>query len=134
MPARSETTLELVVQTPDGEALHESVRGLRFPGADGHIGVLPRHAPMLAEVACGILRVRSPDGGLAAYAVGEGFADVAPAWTTLLVDFFNRPGDVDRDRAHAAMQRAAVRLRGRKEALDVARAEATATSTCLRIT
>ncbi len=117
-------TITLIVSTPEGQAIEEQVRGLRFPGSDGFIGVRPRHAPMLATVSCGILHVDRSDGVREQFAIGEGFAEVDPATATLLVDFLNRRDDVDMDRAHSALTRADERQGSRDRNVDTARAEA----------
>ena len=127
MPAPSDPTTSsftLRVRTPEGLAVAEQVRSIRFPGIDGSFGVRPRHARMMSAVSCGILRARLIDGSRREFAVGEGFAEVYPDWTTLLVDFCNGDGAIDLDRAHGALLRADGRLRGKDRSVDMARAEA----------
>jgi len=120
----SERTMELAVVTPDGRSYRGPVRSLRLPGSDGSLGVLPRHAPMVAVLACGILHVVHGDGEGEQMAIGDGFAHVGPTVVKLIVNFLNGRPEVDQDRAHGAMVRALQRLEEQKEWIDVARAEA----------
>lgn len=115
---------ELVVVTPDGPLFRGPVTALRLPGIDGYLGVLAGHAPMVAALRCGITRVEHVEGGLEEIATGDGFAEVRRDRVRLVVEFLNGGEDVDRDRAHGALQRALARLTEGEEFLDLARAEA----------
>lgn len=115
---------ELFVVTPDGPLFQGRVRSLRLPGVDGSLGILPRHASMIAVLQCGILRVVHGDGELEQMAIGEGYAEVRRGQVRVIVNFLNERPDVDEDRAHGAMKRALTRLEEREESIDVARAEA----------
>jgi len=117
-------TMELAVVTPDGRSYRGPVRSLRLPGSDGSLGVLPRHASMVALLACGILHVVHGDGEGEQMAIGDGFAQVGPTAVKLIVNFLNGRPDVDQDRAHGAMVRALRRLEEQEEWVNVARAEA----------
>ena len=116
--------LTLRVITPDRIVLDTTASTVQLPGLDGLIGVLPRHAPMLAQVACGIVHVVAPDRAHRSFAAGAGFAEVRADRVDLVVDFLNAPDDVDVDRAHGALRRASGRLRSKDPAMDLARAEA----------
>lgn len=131
--AMNERTLELAVVTPDGRSYRGPVRSLRLPGSDGSLGVLPRHAPMVALLACGVLHVVHEDGEREQMAIGDGLAQVDPTRAKLLVNFLNGRPDVDRDRAHGAMVRAMQRLEDQKEWIDVARAEASLCRAIVRL-
>src|SRR5829696_4695876 len=49
-------TFELSLVTPDGAAYEGEAEMLIVPGADGEIGVLARHAPLVAMLKAGELR------------------------------------------------------------------------------
>jgi F-type H+-transporting ATPase subunit epsilon len=55
----------------DGEA-----SSLTVPAYDGLVGILPRHAPMLALLGQGTLTVTLADGGRQRFSVGGGFVQV----------------------------------------------------------
>lgn len=116
--------LELSVITPDGPLFRGPVRSLRLPGVDGSLGVLPRHAHMIAVLQCGVLSVVHHDGELEEMAIGEGYAEVGRGEVRVVANFLNGRPDVDEDRAHGAMRRALRRLEEREDGIDMARAEA----------
>lgn len=115
---------ELVVVTPDGSLFRGPVTALRLPGIDGDLGVLAGHAPMVAALRCGITHVDHAEEHAEQIATGDGYAEVRGERTRLIIEFLNGSDDVDRDRAHGALQRARARLVEREESLDLARAEA----------
>jgi F-type H+-transporting ATPase subunit epsilon len=115
---------QLSVVTPDGAVYDGHVRSLRLPGVDGSLGILPRHAPMIAVLQCGIAHVVHEDGEAEQIAAGEGYAEVRPGNVGLIISFLNGRPDVDEERAHGAMKRAMKRLEEREDGVDMARAEA----------
>lgn len=115
---------ELEVITPEGRAFAGKVTSARLPGRSGNFGVLARHAPLVAALDAGMLRLE-PEGGRAqVYAVGEGFVEVGGSGVRVLVDFFNTKEQVDVERAERAKARARGRLRERRGDVDLVRAEA----------
>src|SRR5690349_23467080 len=51
--------IELVVVTPERQLLRESVVEVQLPGAEGCLGVLPGHAPLMTELGVGELSYRT---------------------------------------------------------------------------
>lgn len=127
-------SLELSVVTPGGSLFQGRVRSLQLPGVDGSLGILPRHAPMIAALQCGVLHVVHDDGAPEQMAIGEGFAEVRSGQVRILINFLNGRSDVDVDRAHGAMKRALKRLEERDDGVDVARAEAALCRAIVRLT
>ena len=54
MPLPSHLTLQIV--TPDRAVIHEEVDAVELPAADGSLGVLPGHTPLLTTLRVGQLR------------------------------------------------------------------------------
>src|SRR5215470_1293091 len=52
-------SIQLVVVTPERQALKEAVSEVQLPGADGYLGVLPGHAPLITELGIGELSYRT---------------------------------------------------------------------------
>ena len=50
--------IQLVVVTPERQLLKASVDEVMLPGADGELGVLPGHAPLITELGIGQLTYR----------------------------------------------------------------------------
>ena len=46
-------SIQLVVVTPVSQLLSEAVTEVQLPGADGYLGVLPGHAPLITELGMG---------------------------------------------------------------------------------
>lgn len=103
-------TLEII--TPEEEIFSSTIYSLRVPAHDGELGVLPGHAPLLASLQPGIVRVRrSEDSDRTAYfSITGGFLDVGPEQTIILADACERPDGIDLDRAEEAYIRAFNRL------------------------
>jgi F-type H+-transporting ATPase subunit epsilon len=76
-------SLQLTILTPEGKAYDKAVDLFIAPGAWGEFGVMPRHAPMIASVATGILSVDA-EGKRTLLVVGDGILEVNPDGATLL--------------------------------------------------
>jgi len=73
--------------TPDGAAYEGEVEMIVVPGQIGEIGVLARHAPLIATLRAGATRIH-PGGGVDVieYATGPGFFQVMNDRAIALVD------------------------------------------------
>ncbi len=80
------------------------------PGAEGVVGILPRHAPLLTTLRPGAIRIKK-DGGETAMAVGGGFLQVNADRVLVLADTAEREDEIDAARAEEARQRAEAALR-----------------------
>jgi len=103
------TQILLEIVTPDRPLVHEEVDEVQLPGADGYLGVLPGHAPLLSTLAVGELwyRVGQEKHYLA---IAAGFGEVLPDRVTVLAQIAERAQDIDVSRAEAARKRAEERL------------------------
>src|SRR5215213_753150 len=69
-------TLEAQVLTPEGEVFSGELKQLSTRTSVGEIGILARHAPMVARLVPAELRLHPPDGEVQRYAQGEGWLEV----------------------------------------------------------
>ena len=116
------TSLELQIVTPDRLLVQQQVDEVQVPGSEGYFGVLPGHTPMLASLAVGELWYRK--GQEKTYlAIAFGFAEVLPDRVTILARLAERAEDIDIERADAARQRAEERI-AQKGDVDYERARA----------
>ena len=76
-----------------------------LPGAAGEMGILPHHAPVLAILKDGVIKVRR-DGKEDLFTVAGGMAEVQPDIVTVLADAAENIEDIDIIRAKAAKKRA----------------------------
>lgn len=87
--------IELVVVTPEGEALSETVEQVVLPGEAGDFGVLESHERFLTPLSLGPMEIiRS--GGNEWAAITSGFAEVDGARCVVLVDSCTLAGEIDK--------------------------------------
>jgi F-type H+-transporting ATPase subunit epsilon len=91
-------TFSLSVVTPEGSAFDGEAERLVVPGAAGEIGVLARHAPLVAMLRAGEIRIRSDDEWLT-FAAGPGYFKVQRDRAIVLVDDALRAEDIDVEQA-----------------------------------
>ena len=76
--------LELV--SPEKLLLSRAVEMVVFPAAEGEMGVLAGHAPMIVALRGGVISVREGGQVTEQLFVAGGFAEVAPDRVTILAD------------------------------------------------
>jgi F-type H+-transporting ATPase subunit epsilon len=114
-------TFRLEIDTPDRPVLDLNVTEASIPGAEGYLGILPDHAPMLAELGSGMLTYKI-EGRLESLLVHEGFVEVLPDHVRVLPVAAEKISDIDVERAHAALDRALSRLLLDVSSIDESRA------------
>jgi F-type H+-transporting ATPase subunit epsilon len=104
-------SIELIIVTPERQLLRDSVVEVTLPGADGQLGVLPGHAPLITELGIGELTCRSKNGSPGVVlAILSGFAEVLGDRVTVLAETAEKPEEIDVARAEQARKRAQQRL------------------------
>ena len=98
-------TFDLSVVTPEGPAYEGEAEMLVVPGASGEIGVLARHAPLVAMLKAGEIRIKS-GGAWQAFAAGPGYFKVQQDRALVLVDDAVRAEDIDVDEARREAEEA----------------------------
>jgi F-type H+-transporting ATPase subunit epsilon len=98
-------TFSLSVVTPEGAAYEGEAERLIVPGADGEIGVLARHAPLVAMLKAGEVRIKS-DGQWTSLAAGPGYFQVQKDRAIVLVDDAVRAEDIDIEQARREVEEA----------------------------
>ena len=99
-------SIQLVIVTPVRQLLSESVVEAQLPGADGYLGILPGHAPLITELGIGELTYRTTSGQSGLLAVVRGFAEVLPDRISVLAEIAERAEEIDVKRAQEALKRA----------------------------
>jgi F-type H+-transporting ATPase subunit epsilon len=105
------STIHVDIVSAEGEIFSGEAEMFFAPGADGDLGIAPRHAPLLTLLKPGEVRVKTPDGQEQHFFVGGGALEVQPAKVTVLADTALRAHDIDEAAALAAKQRAEDALR-----------------------
>jgi F-type H+-transporting ATPase subunit epsilon len=91
---------------------------------DGDLGVLPGHEPLFAELASGVVLVRTTDGDQVAAAVHGGFISVENDTVSLLAEAAELSHEIDVTRAKQALDRASVDATEADESLSAAQVRA----------
>ncbi len=76
----------------------------------GQLGILPRHAPLVAALGSGLLRIGLTSGGVERYAVSGGFLKVGDDRVTILVDRAVTEKDVDAGEAQRELEETVAEL------------------------
>ena len=98
------------VVTPEGAAFEGDAEMLIVPGAAGEIGVLARHAPLVAMLKAGSTRVHTGDGQVQEYATGPGFFQVLEDRAIALVDHAVQADQIDDALAQRQLEEAQAEL------------------------
>jgi F-type H+-transporting ATPase subunit epsilon len=98
-------TFDLSLVTPEGAAFEGEAEMVIVPGAAGEIGVLARHAPLVAMLKAGEIRVKS-GGEWQSYAAGPGYFKVQQDRALALVDDAVRAEEIDVEQARREAEEA----------------------------
>jgi F-type H+-transporting ATPase subunit epsilon len=110
-------TFSLSVVTPEGSAFEGEAERLVVPGAGGEIGVLARHAPLVAMLRAGEIRIRS-GGEWQTFAAGPGYFKVQRDRALVLVDDAVRAEEIDVEAARREVEEARAALERVDEGAD----------------
>ena len=96
--------------TPDGPAFDGEAEMVVVPGAAGEIGVLARHAPLVATLKAGSTRIHLGDNEVVEFATGPGFFKVELDRALALVDDAVNVQEIDDERARTQLEAARAEL------------------------
>ena len=114
----------LKVISPERLVFEGDVEAVYAPGSEGEFGILAGHAPYLAQLKVGKLRILQNEKWLNA-AVHGGFSEVDYTSMRVLVEACEFSNEIDVARANQAKQKAEDKLKGgRREEDDFGNAEA----------
>jgi F-type H+-transporting ATPase subunit epsilon len=104
-------SFDVSLVTPDGPVFEGEAEMLIVPGADGEIGVLARHAPLIAMLKAGSTRVHvKRDSEVQEFATGPGFFKVEQDRALALVDDAVDASQIDEARAREQLEAAKAEL------------------------
>jgi F-type H+-transporting ATPase subunit epsilon len=98
-------SFQLEIVTPEKLVVRDNAEEAQIPGANGYIGVLPGHAPLITELGAGEISYRS-GGQLHRYATAWGFAEVLPDRVTVLAETVEPADQIDVTRAQQSLAKA----------------------------
>ena len=115
-------TFQLEIVTPAKLMVKDVAEEAQIPGLSGYLGILPGHAPLITELAVGVITYKA-SGATHTLSVAWGFAEVLPDKVTILAEAAERPREIDVARAQEAKNRAEALLKSNDPKVDYARAE-----------
>ena len=101
---------EVSLVTPEGAAYEGLAEMIVVPGADGEIGILARHAPLVAMLKAGSTRLYLGGGNVVEFATGPGFFKVEQDRALALVDDAVDAREIDTQRARQQLEDAKAEL------------------------
>ena len=125
--------IQLEIVTPERLAYSDTVDAVVLPGSEGEMGVLPHHAPLLATLGIGELRIRK-GGSEEAFAIVGGFVQVRPDKVVVMAETADMASEIDLEKAQDARREAERALEsGYHEGADLSLARASLQQALLRI-
>jgi len=125
--------LLLEIVTPERLAYSDTVDSVVLPGAEGEMGVLPNHAPLLATLGVGELRIRK-GAEEEFFAIAGGFVQVRPDKVVVMAETADMASEIDVEKAQEARREAERALEsGFDEGADLSMARAQLQQALLRI-
>jgi F-type H+-transporting ATPase subunit epsilon len=118
------TTIRCDIVSAEAEIFHGEATLVVASGVMGELGITPRHAPLITRLKPGQVEVVRPDGERLSFYVSGGILEVQPQVVTVLADTALRAADIDEAAALKAKQEAQDALSNRKDAIELAEAQA----------
>ncbi|MBU8537370.1 ATP synthase F1 subunit epsilon [Falsiroseomonas tokyonensis] len=97
-------TFQLELVSPEKLLLSRAVEMAVLPAAEGEMGVLPGHAPMIVTLRGGVIAVTENGQVTERLYVAGGFAEVTPERCTVLADEATPVGQLSKAAAEARMR------------------------------
>jgi len=125
--------IQLEIVTPERLAYSDTVDSVVLPGSEGELGVLPHHAPLVAMLGVGELRIRK-GGSEESFAIAGGFLQVRPDKVVVMAETADLASDIDLEKAQEARREAERALEGGyHEGADLSAARAALQQALLRV-
>jgi F-type H+-transporting ATPase subunit epsilon len=99
-------TFEIEIATPERLLAREQAIRAQIPAAEGYIGVLPDHAPLLSELGIGAMTYTTPDDHRFSLAVRGGFLEIYNNVVRVLVDIAEKADEIDVSQAEKDLKQA----------------------------
>ncbi len=107
-----------VVVTPEATLLEQTASFVALPLQDGEKGIGAGHAPLIARLGCGELRLKSDDGESIRIYVDGGFVQIADNVVSVLTDRAMHASELDEKAARDLLATANSRKAASDEQLD----------------
>ncbi len=112
------------IVTPEKTAFQSEAVSVILPGSLGYLGVWADHAPLVSGLRPGVITIKRDDAGnITLMACGGGFVEISHNTVNIMTDSCEDAGEIDANRAKAALTRAKERLLSPEADIDRERAE-----------
>src|ERR1700685_4241176 len=102
--ADSGNQLQVRLVTPEKVLIDQDAEAVELPSKSGYMEVLYGHAPLLAELGVGEVRLHGGQGGDHEYFVVWGFVEVLPDRVTILAQNAVKPEEIDSGEAQRQLE------------------------------
>ena len=99
-------TFEIEIATPERLLAREQAIRAQIPAAEGYIGVLPDHAPLLSELGIGAMTYTTPGDHRFSLAVRGGFLEINNNVVRVLTDIAEKADEIDVSQAEKDLKQA----------------------------
>lgn len=104
-------SMHVNIVTPEKVAWEAEAVSVTLPGSEGYLGVWADHAPLVTGLSPGVITIRLGDTGpTKLMACGGGFVEISLNTVNVMSDTCEEAGEIDGERAKAALGRAKERL------------------------
>jgi F-type H+-transporting ATPase subunit epsilon len=126
-------TFQLEIITPERSIFKGPVTSVVVQATGGKMGILANHAPLVASLDPGPMKVVREDGAFEVFAIGGGFIEVVDGRVQVIADVAEQAETIDERRAREAAERARRRIKEAAPDMDIVRAEAALARALARI-
>ena len=116
-------TFELQIVTPEKQIVQTRAVSLTAPGAEGELGILAKHAPMIAELVGGELFYRTADEEHR-LAIAGGFLFVKHSRVSVLAESADLVSEISAEKTRLELERAKGDLAKSSSGIEILQAEA----------
>ncbi|MCL1039834.1 F0F1 ATP synthase subunit epsilon [Shewanella corallii] len=99
-------TVHLDIVSAEASIFSGLVETLQVTGAEGELGILPGHTPLLTRIKPGMVRIVKQHGKEELFYLSGGMLEVQPSSVAVLADVVVRAEDIDEAAAVEAKRRA----------------------------
>src|ERR1700758_5015219 len=104
--------IQLEIVTPEARTFSEEVDMVVLPGAEGELGILPLHVPLMTRLLPGEIRITQGQKQVE-LVVGNGFVEGMPDKVSVLTDMAMSDTEIDEQAAEEAIKRAQTALQNK---------------------
>jgi F-type H+-transporting ATPase subunit epsilon len=78
--------MQLEILTPEHKVFSGNVYGIQLPGIEGSFEILEKHAPMIASLGAGKMKILKDKNSAELYEITGGFAEVINNKVSVLIE------------------------------------------------